>query len=56
MRIHMNDVRLPIHCTSFYYHPTQYTTYQFWQMPMKKVFTPMPTIWLIVMLKKTKWS
>lgn len=31
-------------------------TVQFWQMFMKKTFTPMPTIWLIVMLKNTKWS
>jgi len=29
-------------------------TVQFWQICMKKVFTPMPTIWLMVMLKNTK--
>lgn len=32
------------------------TTVQFWQMVMKNVLTPMPTIWLMVILKNTKWS
>ena len=30
-------------------------TVQFWHICMKNTFTPMPTIWLMVMLKNTKW-